>query len=431
MYMIKAPGIAGRAIDFALLFVYIYAIIFNYLPFAASKLILLFLIVKMILLPGEIPYFKNKVFLYTMLVGGLFIVYFYFITNLTEYRHYGFLFQTVYYFIEGIYGTYLMYIYLIGRYDAMYILKMIFYVICFQSIIIMITFLNDAFREFTFSLMPVIDPRQITTARLRGLSNSGGAGLSYLQSLGVFVGSYLILDKNEKNVVQKIVLITGITVITVSLLFVARTGLIFSCIFILALILQNAINNNMIKTLFKQTIYLVVVGLSIYHGYKLLVPASKVDVLNERVFSRSFELLSNYQETGSVGTESTDILAKMYIYPDKTRHLIFGKGLWDSPGDRKASGRWVDSDVGFVRLIFATGIVGTLLFYSIYVVYLLSLKNSIVWKVFPIGILCLIIIFVSGEFKEPFLVRGSGVIRVLFLMAFVFVNIPIKTNEEI
>ena len=76
------------------------------------------------------------------------------------------------------------------------------------------------------------------------------------------------------------------------------------------------------------------------------------------------------------------LLSTHYFLPDDTFTLLFGCG--SSGRDSVNTGFYLSSDVGYVRNIFAYGIVGSFLLYAIYLTILINslmnLKNSYILK---------------------------------------------------
>ena len=78
----------------------------------------------------------------------------------------------------------------------------------------------------------------------------------------------------------------------------------------------------------------------------------------ETAFQFGFELFSNYQETGSFYSKSTDNMMQMYIYPDNPLTWIIG----DARLRLDETTYYMHTDIGILRLIYAIGTIGLLLF---------------------------------------------------------------------
>lgn len=81
--------------------------------------------------------------------------------------------------------------------------------------------------------------------------------------------------------------------------------------------------------------------------------------------SFGFEMFINYYQRGNVSTQSTDVLQSMYIFPDNAKTYIVGDGhFYVQPGN-EASGYYMGTDVGYLRLIYYFGILGMICYFLI------------------------------------------------------------------
>lgn len=366
------------------------------------------------------PYIQRKILndkfvMYAVAVALLTCFHFIFVKYVYATSGLVFVQQTFWYFMEGILGSYLLFFYLKSSYTESQVLYLLFFVFLLQSSFVVLTFVDSSLRGFINGVLRIDDARNLSPYRMKGFANSGGAGLSYLQALGVFVGGILFLQ--EKKVMRRIALVIGIVFITLVQIFIARTGLFASVLLFLALLVQPAVNNGSIVLLFKRVFQGIALLVLIFLIFLAILPKERLAYFNEKVFSRAIELFEAYQTTGEFQTSSTQTLKSMYFLPSDPLQTLFGAGEWDgAPGTRGYSRRKVESDVGFVRAIFAIGLFLTILFYSIYVFYIRKLYLTYWGRLFSLGLICLAIIFVFGETKEPFLVRSSGIVKTLFLI---------------
>lgn len=77
-----------------------------------------------------------------------------------------------------------------------------------------------------------------------------------------------------------------------------------------------------------------------------------------------FEGFFKFYETGRWSTDSTDKLQRMVIFPNNTKTWLIGDGWFEAPS---GNGFYMGTDVGYLRLIFYSGIMGLALFSSLFV----------------------------------------------------------------
>lgn len=424
----KAKWNTRQIFDLSLILLFIYAPTLVFLPFAFSKFVLVYLIGLTFLdkkfLIQNINSFKQGHFLKFFLITSLVIVsYFLLLTIYTNNYNIVFVQQTFWLLIEGVIGSVLLYNYLINRYSKVIVLRMLLGVVTFQSVIVILTFLFPPLRDLINSFLLITDDRHVTSYRMRGLSNGGGAGLSYVQALGVLIASILIVfDKKSRSYYLLCAII-----ISISQIFIARTGLIFSVLVLLSVFVQESINNKSFTRLIKQLLIGVLLFFGIYNVGLYFMDAQAKIVFEERVLNRAFEFYYNYEESGNLETNSTNVLQNMYILPENDLGLLFGEGIWDSAGQNDRTlifGRKVDSDVGFIRMIFAFGLILTIAYYIVYLIYLKDIYKSLGGHLLGIILFSLLIIFILGETKEPFLIRMSGTNKILIILYSVLTVYP-------
>ena len=77
-----------------------------------------------------------------------------------------------------------------------------------------------------------------------------------------------------------------------------------------------------------------------------------------------FEGFFKFYETGRWVTDSTDKLQRMVIFPDNIKTWLIGDGWFDAPS---GIGFYMATDIGYLRLIFYSGILGLAFFSSLFV----------------------------------------------------------------
>lgn len=421
--------------DAGLLFIFIYAPALTFIPFALSKLVLAFLVGFTLLheniFKKNLQDFSSHKFIRTFLAIVIFILsYFLLLTIGTKNNNFVFVQQSIWLILEGLIGSVLMFNYLTSKYDLTKIFRMLLGVITFQSVVIILTFFSLGLRDLINAVLVVSDERHISSYRMRGLSNGGGAGLSYVQALGSLVaGVLMIFDRPSR-----LRYLFCAVIILISQIFIARTGLIFSFLLLFSTLVQEAYNRKSFIQLLWQFVFGGVLIIVVFKVALSLMSDQTRIVFDELVLSRAFEFYYNYEESGTLETRSTSALENMYFLPDDDVGLLFGEGLWDSAGQNASTliyGRKVNSDVGFVRMIFAFGIILTTIYYGVYILFLRDIYKSLYGKYILILLLALFLIFVLGETKEPFLIRMSGTIKILVIFYLLMVYSSFKRSNLI
>lgn len=81
----------------------------------------------------------------------------------------------------------------------------------------------------------------------------------------------------------------------------------------------------------------------------------------DKTFNFAFELFYNLQDDEGLSTHSSEKTLSMYVWPDNLQTWLFGDGKFQlSDGNY-----YMDTDVGYVRLIYYFGVIGTLVFFFI------------------------------------------------------------------
>src|SRR5690606_33711355 len=148
----------------------------------------------------------------------------------------------------------------------------------------------------------VSDERHISSYRMRGLSNGGGAWLSYVQALGSLVAGVLMISDRSSRLKYLFCAI----IILISQIFIARTGLVFSFLLLLATFVQEAYNRKSLFRLLWQFIFGGTLIVVVFRLAVLLMSDQTRVVFDELVLGRAFEFYYNYEESGSLETRSTN-----------------------------------------------------------------------------------------------------------------------------
>lgn len=143
---------------------------------------------------------------------------------------------------------------------------------------------------------------------------------------------------------------------------------------------------------------------------------------NEKALNWVFELFINYFSKGSLSSESTDSLYKMFVLPDNLRTWLIGDGMaFDSMGSF-----YMNSDVGYIRSVFYWGIIGSIVYYyGIIMIYNISKKRIVLYSNISAFYFMIIVWFVVYNLKEFW---SAAPYFILFLIASIY--LPIKSKQS-
>lgn len=238
--------------------------------------------------------------------------------------------------------------------------------VLFQSLLAMLMFLSLPFKDFIYSLQSISvgDIEKLNKVNEFRLIGFG----SYFFGAGVIHGFALILIAaclvNGNSISKKFNLLFALKfVIVLSVgMMMARTTIIgaflafallltpqkpFSCIF----------NFDLFRTKFKFVFYSLALPLLLMILLYITIP--QMGNLFEPLFYFVFEAFINYFESNSFESESTNHLMKMYVFPDEFSTWMIGDGLWTAIN---GVDYYMGSDVGYVRLLFYFGLLGTFIY---------------------------------------------------------------------
>jgi hypothetical protein len=296
---------------------------------------------------------------------------------------------------------------------------LIFIVILSHSMIMIFQFFNEGFKDVIYQYTTakyVLETYQAT--RLAGLSGAGGAQLSIVQSFGLILGVYLFVQsKDTKN---KIYIFTACQFILGSIFLSGRSGFLTAFIFcpLYFLYLNSLLSGGrFIKNIILASITLTI-GLGVFSI--ALYEAMADDPIFMSVFNRIFDTFVDYNEGGEVNVDTLTALSEMFILPNDVMHLLFGKASYLNNNTLYD----IFTDIGYFRLIWGYGIIGSLFhygfyLYSIYVIHT-SLHLSKAEKSIPIILLLLTLFF---NIKEILIfTRMSFPICMLVLFIVYFTN---------
>lgn len=227
-----------------------------------------------------------------------------------------------------------------------------------HSIIMILVYFYQPFRNWLYSFVYLNEVGEHfiqTMQRSPGLTKAGGDGLSVLQAIAGSCGVYLFLaesGKNRRGFAHIWISLTTFLVL-LSILLSARTGLM---LFLTNLLLLVVLTAKPLRSLGKLVLPMVTTIIGSFGVVYALIHTDYSVFLDRALLVFEVGLL----DLDSIG--SVRILKTMFFLPDHPISLLFGTGNFG----RDPSLAYIPSDVGYVRVLFGSGIVGVLLLLSFY-----------------------------------------------------------------
>jgi len=313
-------------------------------------------------------------------------------------------------------------------------LQMVQGVVFIQAVFILLYFLSPGYRMFVID-NTVVDGNMgyyvaITRAvqfenfsRARGLAGSFGASLSVMQSLGIMLTAYLLTLEPFKSK-YFVYLNLSFLAILASIFMTGRTGLLVLPFAALYFVLLALIERRYVRL---ALLYFLLVPIAVVGAFFMM----KIAVgwfLNgdmQRLTEATLDSVVQYSVLEFLGDGSgpkltaVHALMQQWMFPPDWSTAIFGDpATW--------SLHRVSSDIGVIRMLFGSGVVGMMMFYGMFIAMftvMVASAHTVNRKLFfvVLGFFLLTI-----ELKEPFLSKLS-VNPLLFLM-FYYLVVSIKTS---
>lgn len=212
-----------------------------------------------------------------------------------------------------------------------------------QAICIFLTLMVPDIRKLFAMLLPGGKPLLDVFTKVNGFTNSGAFGLSSAQFFIFLCAFFLLLRFRTWWNILRVLLILS------SELFIGRTGLMLSLVVIT---LSIFIDLRVFLKLIFSCIFLSCIAY-------LLLLIFNPDFVNrlDVMFGYAFEFII---KGGS--SASTDDLKTLYVYPNNLATWVIGDGFRFAPSGGLEY-YYMNTDVGYLRNIFATGVFGCLFIY--------------------------------------------------------------------
>ena len=230
------------------------------------------------------------------------------------------------------------------------VLKYIVGAIALQCFITLIMYLNESIADFFWGIQfqeqyseEVVEEN--SWQRLMGYGIAFfGAGAN--NGVGLVIISYLLVSKPLKSSEFLLLSILYVLIFYISL-FMARTtvvgaGVGFALMAFFYFFKKDSYNKKQVHRFAITALFLM------FSGYLFVM------LYFENISNWAFELFINFRETGQLRTRSSDGLGQMFKVPETIGLFLFGDGRMIFRG----------TDVGFSRMLFYVGLVGSILFYG-------------------------------------------------------------------
>ena len=378
-----------------LLFMYIYGFHIRVFGFNSVKIVLALIVIECIY---HQRIFIKKLFVYLALYLSVIVFFAYAKTAYVGFYDITFPRNMLLILIEDL-GLGILFgsILILRGYSVSQILDMIINVIVFQSIIIILMYVFDPFKDFLLGIQKTSQAYKSISEETPDIRKFRGLGLSYhlfydfgfLQSFGLVLIMYKYLVTKKLSTLSIIKYLT----IFITIFVIARTGLIGIIVSLILFIYTTLSNNKLLTMVFLRNALIIV---SFFLLLPIFLPKSIMDDFNDNIYPWFFEWYENYKTTGKFYTSSSSILAKKMYYKLDDALFWYGNGIYKR-GSASFAGL---TDAGYMRLVIYFGIIGSVVLYVYYVIMMImsyiygELKYR--WIVI-IFILCLFIVHYKGD----------------------------------
>lgn len=418
-----------NAINIATVFFFIYSVKFTFLPTHISRIILFISFIYFILhfLLGKVklnPLGYKKILLWIGLYCGWISI----ISSTSHSIDFAFLFYNIIFVGQATIGSLCLSFWLSkNKYSPSDIALTIQIAIVLQAIFIILGFISPSFREWTLTYIPVmysnLDPT-VVLYRSRGLTHSSGASLAFLQAIGLLISCYLFIESstNKNHGYMNWYFPLSCSLISASILLTGRTGALVIPICLFYLLVSDVLTGLNVKRILAYILLPFMLILAFYmlrFGYDYILggwtTAWGEDGFNQLIRWWTSEFFQDNEISFRTPT-ITRLLDRDWHLPDNWMTLLIGEVYtWDLYRGKI----FAASDIGLIRRLYATGIVGTFIFYSLilnlFKYAYTSAGNENTKKMFIFLFLWLLM----GEFKEP-MMTSSDIASVYMLLSLPF-----------
>ena len=263
--------------------------------------------------------------------------------------------------ITTLYGGYVICLLLHKYYGNDAILNTLIFVflsILVHASIMSYQLLNPDFKDFVYKYTTTGEFRGSYdyNFRMGGLSGgSGGAVLTVVQSLGVIISPFIF---RKVNIISKIFVVMGSSLILFSVLICGRSGLWAVLIFLpLSILYSSRIRGVVLWS--KSIISVFFIGL-LLSGILVLFNKAEEKSPLYYALKRSLDTFIDYRDKGSFDDETIGILSNHIMFPNNLKTILIGDGehIVNTQFERT-----LNSDIGYIKNIWGMGYFFALLFW--------------------------------------------------------------------
>lgn len=403
--------IANSTFIYIVLFLYVYGIQYIFIPFSTRALLGIF---------GFLYFFLNKkkfmvnkdlltVFIFLLFISlSSFASMTYNNTNDIEFVRYSIS------MIVNMFASY-FFIKILKKLDYKLNFKtistLLINIILIQVLIALIMFIYPDLTVFLFSIEKMSEETFDRNIYLSGIRFMGiGAAKTFTSGIINGFGLILIaiLLRLYKTSSKEIILLSIKFLVIFSLgMMMARTTLIGAILALVIILLPENFNYS-ISLIKKRTLFFITLTCVTITALFFIIIFYSDFLL---VFKYGFEMFINYFKTSTFETASTNELKEMFIFPNEIKSWIIGDAYWYNP--LKDNFYYMDTDVGYLRLIFYFGLIGLFFYFSLQFFLVKVYKHfDIKFKYYIFIIIYLLILNLKG-FADLFW------LNIIFFMAYI------------
>ncbi|GLT13180.1 hypothetical protein [Vibrio algivorus] len=263
-----------------------------------------------------------------------------------------------------------------------------------------VTLLMPSFSDALYFIVDT-DPKNLvhieSGRRSSGLFYFGGSILSIFNSLLVII--LMMMYREGDSNIRKILNLSAIGILALCIFISGRLGVFFMLsVLMISLFLPykfSYINKKLLILSSALFLLFLIVVISTY--------GDNISVL----INWAFEFFQDTDKLINFFSDSN--YSRMFIFP---KDILFGDGVYG----RHSNIASVDSDLGFIQIIYYSGLSGLILFFLALVLLYLSVVMSGSKRIYKFMFYICLLAFIIGNLKDIYLFTSQGVTQLLMLL---------------